>query len=161
MGYGAANAQLMTIPLYVMPQQPVRACPLTISYAVSAVLAFATAIVSDRIRMRGPFVMIGFSVTFLGMLIVYLLPSTTSAGVRYFFSLWILAGIYMGFPSVLSWLSNNTAGVKKRNTATTLQLGIANFATAIGTNSYTGAEAPRYPTGFGVGMVGPGQHDYL
>lgn len=126
---------------------------MTSSYAVSALLAFVTAVISDRVRMRGPFVMIGFAITFLGMLIVFLLPQSIAVGVRYFFSLWILVGIYMGFPSVLSWLSNNTAGVKKRNTASTLQLGIANFATAIGTNSYLGTEAPRYPTGFGVGMV--------
>ena len=50
-------------------------------------------------------------------------------------------------------LANNSETRGKRNISMAFQLCIASLATAAGTNSYLGREAPNYPTGFGLSMV--------
>ena len=51
--------------------------------------------------------------------------------------------------------ANNSETRGKRNISMAFQLCIASLATAAGTNSYLGREAPNYPTGFGLSMVSP------
>ena len=106
--------------------------------------------------MRGPIVLVGYSVTTIGLIALDSLPKEGSVGVRYFFAIWVLAGVYLCFPSVLSWCSNNAAGIGKKNMAMTIQLSLANLFTTIGTNTYLGREAPYYKTGFAVGIVSTG-----
>lgn len=57
-----------------------------------------------------------------------------------------------GFPGTLAWNSNNNPNKGTRNIAMAFQLTIASLATAVGTNSYLGREAPHYPIGFGLSM---------
>jgi hypothetical protein len=50
-------------------------------------------------------------------------------------------------------VANNSETRGKRNISMAFQLCIASLATAAGTNSYLGREAPNYPTGFGLAIV--------
>jgi sugar phosphate permease len=137
MGYKAANAQLLTVPVYVC------ACLCTL----------AAGIYSDRKQRRSHMIIVGFSVALVGLIMLYCLPKDRIPGVRYFACCVLMSGIYMGFPGCLAWNSNNAETRGKRNISMAFQLTLASLATAAGTNSYLGKEAPRYQTGFGFSMV--------
>lgn len=98
-------------------------------------------------------IVVGFSVALIGLILLYVLPKDRQPGARYAGCVILMSGIYMGFPGTLAWTSNNAESRGKRNIAMAFQLTIASLATAIGTNSYLGREAPYYPTGFGLSMA--------
>ena len=74
------------------------------SYAVACVLTFATAVLSDRIGMRSPAILIGFSVGLIGLILLYCLPKDGMPQVRYFGCILFLSGTYCAFPGTLSWM---------------------------------------------------------
>jgi len=137
MGYKAANAQLLTVPVYVS------ACLCT----------FAAGVYSDRKQRRCDMIITGFSVALIGLILLYTLPKDRIPGVRYFACIVLMSGIYMAFPGTLTWNSNNAETRGKRNISMAFQLTLASLATAAGTNSYLAKEAPKYPTGFGLSMA--------
>ncbi|ORY32019.1 major facilitator superfamily domain-containing protein [Naematelia encephala] len=137
LGYSAANAQLMTVPIY----------------AVAALCVVTAAYFSDRIQQRSFGCLCGFTVGLIGLVVLYCMPKDSLSGVRYFFCMWVLGGLFAIYPSILSWNSNNNAGRGKKNMAVTLQLAIGNLSTAAGNNSYLASEAPNYKTGFGLGIA--------
>lgn len=137
MGYKAANAQLLTVPVYVA------ACLCT----------FGAGIYSDRRQRRSHMIIIGFSVALVALILLYTLPKNRIPGVRYFACCLLMSGIYMAFPGSLAWNSNNAETAGKRNISMAFQLTLASLATAAGTNSYLAREAPKYTTGMGLSMA--------
>jgi sugar phosphate permease len=87
LGYKAAQAQLMTIPVYT----------------VACLCTLIAAYVSDRIGKRHPMVITGFSIALAGLVMLYKLPKDRMPGVRYFACLVMMGGIYMAFPGVITW----------------------------------------------------------
>lgn len=93
LGYTAANAQLLTIPVYVLGM---------ISTIFFSVLA-------DRHQTRWVFIVIPFSiglVRFIGLLAV---PHPKLSGLTYAFLFCIPAGVYPPLICCLSWVRNNLA----------------------------------------------------
>lgn len=86
LGYKAAQAQLLTIPVYTV------ACICTLS----------TAYISDRIGKRHPMIIAGFSVALVGLVMLYALPKDRLPGVRYFACLVMMGGIYGAFPGYVT-----------------------------------------------------------
>ncbi|KAJ7129696.1 MFS general substrate transporter [Mycena epipterygia] len=125
LGFAGKSAQLHTVPPYV---------PATVLTVVVAVL-------SDRLRWRGPFILICLPFAIAGYILV--IAATTNAQ-RYGAVFLIAAGIYPSGPAILSILPNNGSGYYKRATTTALQLAVANTGGFIATNIYTSDEAPTY-----------------
>lgn len=113
----------------------------------------ASGIYSDRRQVRSHMIVVGFSVALVGLILLYVLPKDRNPGARYAGCVILMSGIYMGFPGTIAWTSNNAESRGKRNIAMAFQLTIASLATAIGTNSYLGSEAPYFPTGYGLSMA--------
>lgn len=134
MGYSSANAQLMTIPIYV-----------------AALLATViVAIWSDRTRQRTPFLMGGFSVAAVGFIGELASPHDRLPGVAYFFLFLIAIGLYCPFTCIVTLVANNLAPSSKRAVGMAVLISIGNLGGICGSNIYFAAEAPSYPTGFGV-----------
>lgn len=138
MGYTSANAQLLTIPPYVL----------------GAISAFISARFADRYKWRMPFivgpqilVLIGFAIT-----CAYARNIKNRIGENYFAVSLACIGLYPIIPGANAWNSNNLAGPAKRNVGIAL---LGTFASAGGLGGsfiYMDSEAPTYQTGFGMSL---------
>ena len=140
-GYSPSEAQLHTIPIY----------------AVCTVVTLLTAWLSDRVRHRYTFTMIGILVSTAGYIALLCQgpskgPGAMPVGVRYFAVFLVTTGTYITQPIVIVWLSNNMAGRYKRSIGSAMQIGIGNVGGIIGSNIYLQSEAPGYHTGYSTGL---------
>jgi MFS family permease len=134
MGYRSAEAQLMTIPIYVA--------------AVIAVLVIAYW--SDHARTRTPFIIGAYSIAIVGFIAQLALPQTRLFGVTYFFLFLIAIGLYGPFVSIMCLCVNNLAPSSKRAVGVALLVTVGNFGGFIGSNIFLQSQAPKYPAGFGT-----------
>ncbi|KZT72470.1 MFS general substrate transporter [Daedalea quercina L-15889] len=107
LGYSGGQAQLHTVPPYVP----------------AVVLTVVVAVASDRLRMRGPFILLFLPIAIAGYILAIVAKNDTQ---RYAAVFLIASGIYPCGPCILSILPNNTAGHYKKSTTVALQLAIAN-----------------------------------
>ncbi|RFU29213.1 hypothetical protein B7463_g7112, partial [Scytalidium lignicola] len=140
-GYSPGEAQLHTIPIYV------------VCTAVTLITAWA----SDRLQHRYSFTMAGVLVATVGyiMLLCQGPPKGHGAlpvGVRYLAVFFVNTGIYITQPMAIVWLANNMGGHYKRSFGTAMQIGIGSIGGIIGSNIYLVQEAPRYYTGYGTAL---------
>ncbi|OTB06735.1 hypothetical protein M426DRAFT_54850 [Hypoxylon sp. CI-4A] len=139
LGYTASTAQLMTVPIYV----------------AAAILAILFALISDRLRMRSPFL-----VAFLVIMIVGFSMCLCSTNPRVIYGgVFIVAcAIYPAFPGVVTWMSNNLSGSYKRGAGMAIQIGIGNLGGAMASNFYRQQDSPRYILGHGleIAFIGAG-----
>ncbi|KAJ6539330.1 MFS general substrate transporter [Mycena capillaripes] len=131
LGFKGKEAQLRTVPPYV---------PATVLTVVVAVL-------SDRLKWRGPFILICLPFAIAGYILA--IAASTNAQ-RYGAVFLIAAGVYPSAPAILSILPNNGSGYYKRATTTALQLAVANSGGFIATNIYTTDQAPTYIRGHSI-----------
>ncbi|KAL6248610.1 hypothetical protein RBB50_004865 [Rhinocladiella similis] len=136
LGYSSANAQLMTIPVYV--------------FAMIIVLIFA--FWSDRIQQRTPFIMAGYSIAVVGFIAELAIPHPRLSGVTYLFLFFVAAGLYSPFVPLVCLIGNNLAPSSKRAVGMALLISLGNWGGICGSNIFIAAQAPKYPTGFGVGL---------
>jgi hypothetical protein len=90
LGYSSANAQLLTIPIYV--------------FAMIIVLVFA--FWSDRIQSRSPFIIGGFSIGVVGLIAQLAIPHPRFPGLTYGFLFPVAAGFYAPFVSIVCWIGS-------------------------------------------------------
>ncbi|KAK0453626.1 MFS transporter [Armillaria borealis] len=134
LGYSGGQAQLHTVPPYVP----------------AVVLTVVVAFLSDRLKLRGPFILIFLPMAIIGYIVA--ITATTNTG-RYAAVFLIAAGIYPCGPCLLSILPNNSSGHYKKATATAFQLAFANTGGFIATFSYTQDQAPRYIRGHAINLA--------
>ncbi|WRT68192.1 uncharacterized protein IL334_005167 [Kwoniella shivajii] len=124
LGYTNANAQLYTVP----------------PYAVGFVFMILVNHFSDRVRMRGPFIILVFSINLLGWLL--LLVVIHNNHLRYFACFCVVIGGYCTIPLIQSWVSNNTGSQSQRAVHLGFLNSFANWA----------AQKPYWHTGFGLNL---------
>jgi len=136
MGYKPAQAQLHTIPIYV----------------VCIVVAGITAYLSDRMRHRYIFTMAGILVATIGYTML-LRQELFSTSVKYLAVFFISSGVYITQPITIVWLANNMGGHYKRSFGAAIQIAVGNFGGIIGSNIYLQREMPAYRTGYGTALA--------
>ena len=109
MGYKAAEAQVRSIPIYV----------------VATVICLAVAYATDRLRHRYGFVMCGLAVAAVGYSLL-LGQERLAVGVKYFALFLVVGGGYAVQPITIGWLANNVSGHYKRSVSSALQIGFGN-----------------------------------
>ncbi|KAF8624727.1 hypothetical protein AX17_007058 [Amanita inopinata Kibby_2008] len=134
LGYKGARAQLHTVPPYVP----------------AVVLTVGVALFSDRLKMRGPFILLCLPLTIIGYIIAIAAKTVTARYVAVFF---IAAGVYPAGPCMLSIMANNSSGHYKKATATGLQTTLANMSGFLATFLYTRDEAPKYIRGHSIALA--------
>ncbi|PPR00405.1 hypothetical protein CVT26_009690 [Gymnopilus dilepis] len=133
-GHSPTISQLLTVPPYI--------------FAALLLLTFAH--VSDRIKMRSPFIFLGLVLGLIGFSINI---SNAPNSVKYFGIFLCIGGGYAAFPGGIAWLSNNLAGQYKRGIGMSVHIGIGNFSAAMACNIYRSQDAPRYVVGHGCALM--------
>ncbi|KAL4791067.1 major facilitator superfamily domain-containing protein [Aspergillus venezuelensis] len=137
LGYTAAIAQLMTIPIYVA--------------AVIALLI--AAYLSDRAKDRSLFVIWPLVVGGIGLIGLISIPKDGYApGALYFMLFLVAMGLYCIVCGTVAWTANNLAGPWKRSAGMALMISVGNLGGVAGTNIYLSKEAPHYWTGYGTSL---------
>ncbi|EEP77001.1 predicted protein [Uncinocarpus reesii 1704] len=93
LGYSAANAQLLTIPVY----------------AFGCIICVANSVLSDRYRHRAAFIIGPMFMTMVGLIIGMAVDPNKLPGVIYFALFLVAGGIFSGIPTTVAWISNNLA----------------------------------------------------
>ncbi|EHA56279.1 high-affinity nicotinic acid transporter [Pyricularia oryzae 70-15] len=131
MGYTANDAQLMTVPPYVV------ACCFTIAASYFA----------DKWQRRGVFIM-GFQL--VGIAGFALLCGTDNSKAQYVGTVLAAVGIYPQIPLGLAWNSGNIGGSLKRGTGIAMQVMGGNCGGIIASYVYLSRDGPRYITGHSI-----------
>lgn len=103
-GYTASRAQLMTVP----------------PYAVAFVVTILCSYLSDKVRSRGPFVVVLMLLSAIGFAILIGVERNQHA--RYFATFLVVSGAFSNIPLMLSWAAN-TGG---SHSAAAVRLGFMN-----------------------------------
>jgi len=109
LGFTTVKAQLLTVP----PNFAAFLCVLL------------TTFFSDRIRMRGPVMLVGSATAIIGYA---MLLGSKSANVRYGGTFFVACGVFICSPAVMAWLSGNLSPHYVRATGTGFQVAFANCA---------------------------------
>jgi hypothetical protein len=138
LGYTAAQAQLLTVP----------------PYAVATILTVIVAILSEKTKKRGSFILASSSFAIIGYIILLTAP-VHKPGVSYTGTIFAASGIYPSTAIVLSWPAANVSGQSKRATATAMTITIGNLGAVLGTQLYRPNTSPRWYLGhsFALGYL--------
>lgn len=128
LGFSGEAAQLHTVPPYVP----------------AVVLTVLVSIAADRLKWRGPFILMFMPLAIAGYILAIKAQNDTQ---RYAAVFLMAAGVYPSGPCILSILPNNSSGHYKKATTTAFQLMIANTGGFIATFAYTADQAPKYIRG--------------
>lgn len=140
LGYKAAEAQLLTIP----------------PYALATILTVIYAVLAEKFRKRGLFIMIASATAVIGYIILLSNKDPKhNPAQSYVGTFFAAAGIYPSTALVLSWPAINVSGQTKRATACALQITIGNLGAVLGTQLYRAEDSPRYVLGhsFALGYI--------
>ncbi|KAK2785261.1 hypothetical protein FQN53_007837 [Emmonsiellopsis sp. PD_33] len=138
LGYSAANAQLMTIPVYVF----------------ALLVTITASFLSDRYESRSNFIIYPSIIGTIGYIGLLALPHPGLPGATYGMLFVVAFGLYPVIVGILSWNANNLAGSWKRSIGVALQISIGGLGGAVGSNIFLSKEAPHYWTGYGVSLGG-------
>ncbi|KAH9918200.1 MFS general substrate transporter [Epithele typhae] len=131
LGYSGPEAQLRTVPPYVP----------------AVVLTVVVAVASDKLKWRGPFILMFLPICMAGYILAIAATNNTQ---RYAAVFLIAAGIYPCGPCILSILPNNSAGHYKKATTVAFQLALANCGGFVATFIYDSSQAPTYIRGHSI-----------
>ncbi|KDR83760.1 hypothetical protein GALMADRAFT_86283 [Galerina marginata CBS 339.88] len=134
LGYTGSAAQLHTVPPYVP----------------AAVLTVVIAFLGDRLKWRGPFILICLPLAIIGYILAITAENNRTRYIAVFF---MAAGVYPSAPCILSILPNNSSGHYKRASTTALQLAIANAGGFVATFAYTPDQKPKYIRGHTISLA--------
>ncbi|KAH0522978.1 hypothetical protein TsFJ059_008039 [Trichoderma semiorbis] len=133
LGYTAADAQLLTVPIYV----------------VAMIFTVINAMVSDHYRQRTPFILLGVSVGIAGFTALLAIPHPQLPGLTYGMLFLATSGIYMSLVPTLCFVANNLAPSSKRAVGMAHLICMGNLGGIAGSNIFLAKEAPHYWTGYG------------
>jgi hypothetical protein len=84
-------------------------------------------ILSDRLRLRGPLVMLCALLAIIGYTMLYTTSPAEHPGVGYAGTILAAAGVYPTVPLMLTWSSGNAGGSLKKGVVIGLLSGFGNF----------------------------------
>ena len=108
LGFTAAQAQLMSIPPFVC----------------GCISTVVIGIYSDKMNLRGPFVVLGSAVSMIGYIIAY---TTSEAGPGYAAAIIAATGVYPTVAINIAWAGGNAGGDMKRGVVLAMIVGIGNL----------------------------------
>ncbi|THH28468.1 hypothetical protein EUX98_g5715 [Antrodiella citrinella] len=134
LGYSGEVAQIHTSPPYV----------------AATVLIVLVSVVADRLKLRGPLILILLPISMAGYILAIAAKNNVA---RYAAVFLISAGVWPCIPCLLSLMSNNMSGHYKRATATAAQLALGNCGSFIANFVYTADQQPHYVRGHSITLA--------
>ncbi|KAF8647029.1 hypothetical protein AX16_006866 [Volvariella volvacea WC 439] len=132
LGYSAARAQLMSIPPFV----------------VGCVATIASNIASDRLNLRGPFIVGSALLSLIGYIILY---TQTRSGVAYAGTVLVALGVCPCIPVGVAWAGSMAGGDVRRGVVLGMVIGIGNLGGICSSFIYFGP--PRFFVGHATMMA--------
>ncbi|KZP27029.1 MFS general substrate transporter, partial [Athelia psychrophila] len=108
LGYSAANTQLLTVP----------------PFAAACISTIAIGIISDKYKLRGPFIIGGALVSLAGYIVLY---NTDKPGVGYAGAVLTAVGVFPTIPVAIAWAGGNAGGDMKRGVVLGMVIGMGNL----------------------------------
>jgi len=133
LGYSDVTAQLFTVP------------PNFLAFLV----VLASSFISDRIKMRGPLILVGFTIAAIGYIMQL---ASDEPGVKYGGTFFIAAGAFPCSPLILAWLSNNLAPHYTKATGLGFIVAVGNCGAFVATFTYLSSDAPGYTVGHSINL---------
>ena len=90
------------------------------------------ALVSDRLKMRGPIMLSVLPIAIIGYAVI---ANVAVPRARFAMTCLMSIGMFSSIPCLLGWNSNNSAGHYKRATTSALQLTVANCGSLLASQS--------------------------
>ncbi|KAI8311564.1 hypothetical protein K4K61_011867 [Colletotrichum sp. SAR11_59] len=135
MGYTSSNAQLLTIPPYI----------------VGAISAYISSSLSDRFKWRMPFIVFAQVLVLISFAILFSKAENIQENIpACYFAIFLASiGFYPINPGGNAWTVNNLAGPTKRAQGIAYMICLGSIGGIVGSFIYREDESPKYPTGFG------------
>ncbi|KAL4813485.1 major facilitator superfamily domain-containing protein [Aspergillus spinulosporus] len=131
LGYQNEEAQLMTVPPYV----------------VACVFCIAGGFLADRQGQRGIYMICFNIVAIIGFI---MLISSDNNGVKYAGTFFAASGIYPNVPQGVAWNGNNIGGSFKRSVGIAMHVGCGNLGGVLSSFIYRSQDKPHYRVGHGT-----------
>ncbi|PSN65631.1 MFS general substrate transporter [Corynespora cassiicola Philippines] len=131
MGYTSLNAQGLS------------ACP----YLTAYVLCVTASFVSDKTRMRGPFVIFFCCAGGIGYV---LLATIHTTGVRYFATFLVCAGVFPAVALTFTWVTDNQGSTAKRGAGLTIFGMFGQCGPILGARLFPRTDGPWYSKGMWI-----------
>ncbi|KAF4814542.1 putative transporter [Colletotrichum tropicale] len=135
MGYTSSNAQLLTIPPYI----------------VGAISAYISSSLSDRFKWRMPFIVFAQVLVLISFAILFSKAENIQENIpACYFAIFLASiGFYPINPGGNAWTVNNLAGPTKRAQGIAYMICLGSIGGIVGSFIYREDESPKSPTGFG------------
>lgn len=134
-GFSVLHSQLLSVPPYV----------------VAAVFIIATCHLSDHLRIRGPFVVVGSVLQAIGWILQL---ACTAVAPRYFGLFLIACGAFGSIPPSSTWLLNNIQPQLARATAMAFVVAVGTCGGLIATFTYIGNKTASTGNALQIGLSG-------
>lgn len=131
LGYTAAHAQLLTVPPFV----------------AGCIVTIVVGFLSDRYKLRGPFIICGAFVSLIGYIVLY---TQTAPGKAYVGAILAAVGVFPTIAVDLAWAGGNAGGDVKRGVVIAMVIGIGNLGGIC--SSFIYYNPPRFHVGHGTIM---------
>jgi hypothetical protein len=134
MGFSLAKAQCLVAP----------------PYGAAAIVMFTQAYYADKMRLRGPTVVLN---AIIGLIGLPLLGFASNNGVRYFGVFLATICANANVPAVLTYQANNIRGQWKRAFCSATLVGFGGIGGIIGSSVFRTQDEPRYHPGIEACMI--------
>ncbi|KIL66692.1 hypothetical protein M378DRAFT_123869 [Amanita muscaria Koide BX008] len=131
LGYSGVQAQLHAVIVYIL----------------AVVLTVVVALLGDRLKLRGPFVLGALPLSMLGYIVMI---ASKSNATRFGGACLLIAGTNASVPPLMAIVANNSKGHYKRACAMALQSTITSISGIPGTYIYTLNQKPRFIKGHSI-----------
>ncbi|KZP18356.1 MFS general substrate transporter [Athelia psychrophila] len=131
LGYSAANAQLLTVP----------------PFTAACIFTIAIGIISDKYKLRGPFIISGALVSLAGYILLY---NTDKPGAGYAGAVLAAIGAFPTVAVAVAWMGGNAGGEMKRGVVIGMVIGLGNLGGICASFIYI--DPPRFHIGHGTIM---------
>ncbi|EGX95801.1 MFS nicotinic acid transporter Tna1, putative [Cordyceps militaris CM01] len=134
LGYSAANAQLLTIPVYFF----------------GALTTVVVSRLADRYKCRWVFITGAYAVSTVAFIGLLAIPHPRLPGLTYALLFLITGGLYPAIIGLIAWIANNLAPSWKRAVGMAFLMGFGNLGGAVSSNIFIASQAPHYWIGYGM-----------
>jgi MFS family permease len=131
-GFSTVQTQLHTVP------------PMACALAVCLITAY----LSDRTRLRIPFIFFSLVLAIIGLTVLVSVQDTFS--VQYLGICFVAMGNFAGGAILVCWYIMNLRGHAGRSIGSAWMIGFGNIGAIIATFSFLAADAPAYHTGYSL-----------
>ncbi|KAH9963863.1 MFS general substrate transporter [Russula dissimulans] len=131
LGFSAGGAQLLSVPPFVC----------------AGIIVVLVGFWSDRVNLRGPFVVAGAALSMIGYILAY---TTSKPGPGYTAAFLAASGVYPTAAVILAWSGGNAGGDLKRGVVLAMVVGVGNLGGVC--SSYIYYQPPRFHKGHGTNI---------